>query len=187
MSISNSHSKALILPGGGARAAYQVGVIKAISDILPEQEATPFRVYSGISAGAINATVLAANSVNFKQGVSVLEDVWKNFKVNQVYKTDNGLSLKNAMRWMLTVISAGRMQKQPMSILDNQPLRELLTEKINLSGIQEGIDQNVLDGLVVICSAYYSALSVHLVKRQISVLNISWLRLLFLTYFPQFM
>ena len=165
MSISqpsiSQHSRALILTGGGARAAYQVGVLRAIADLLPEQKSSPFRVYSGTSAGAINATMLASNAIDYQQGMRNLVEVWDNFSVDQVYKTDNKTSLKNSMRWLLTVISAGKLQKRPMSILNNEPLKSLLEKNIRLAGIEESIQAEVLDGLIVICSAYYSALSVH--------------------------
>jgi len=161
MNSLTNHSRALVLTGGGARAAYQVGVLKAIAELLPEQQASPFRVYSGTSAGAINATMMASRADDFKAGLAKLEDVWLNFKVDQVYRTDNKTSLKNSMRWLLTVISAGKFQKKHMSILDNRPLRELLYKNIDFSGVQNSIDKKFLDGLIVICSAYSTALSVH--------------------------
>ena len=78
----------LVLSGGGARAAYQVGVLQAISEMLPADVPCPFQIICGTSAGAINATVLAAHSKNFHQGVRQLMAVWKNFHVRHVYRSD---------------------------------------------------------------------------------------------------
>ena len=70
---------ALVLQGGGARAAYQVGVLKAVSEILGHPVENPFPVITGTSAGAINAAVLAVNADNFARGVETLLHVWENF------------------------------------------------------------------------------------------------------------
>ena len=80
----SDHSRALILPGGGARAAYQVGVLKAIAELIPSDSPSPFRVYAGTSAGAINATVLSNNAFNYQSGLHKLETVWRNIRADQV-------------------------------------------------------------------------------------------------------
>ena len=107
MQTLSPHSRALILPGGGARGAYQVGVLKAIAELMPDQIESPFRVYSGTSAGAINTSVLASHAANFQVGMQNLETVWNNFNVNQVYKTDVLTVLKNSSHWLWTILSAG--------------------------------------------------------------------------------
>ncbi len=76
--------KGLILSGGGARAAYQVGVLKAIARLLPERSANPFRVISGTSAGALNAVTLASHARHFRFAVKRLEFVWKNLSSEQI-------------------------------------------------------------------------------------------------------
>src|ERR1039458_10454278 len=78
----------LILTGGGARAAYQVGVLKAIRDLLPDQAKNPFPILCGTSAGAINAAVLAIHANHFRHGVGYLLEVWENFHVENVYHAD---------------------------------------------------------------------------------------------------
>ena len=78
---------ALVLQGGGARAAYQAGVLKAISEILGHPEENPFPIITGTSAGAINAAVLAVNADNFARGVKTLLEVWENFSPDKVYRT----------------------------------------------------------------------------------------------------
>ena len=78
----------LILTGGGARAAYQVGVLQAIAEMLPRGCANPFPIICGTSAGAINAAAVAAGASDFHRAVSRLLLVWKNFHVAQVYRAD---------------------------------------------------------------------------------------------------
>ena len=78
----------LVLSGGGARAAYQVGVLKAIATMLPEGTPNPFPVICGSSAGAINAAALAIYATRFHEGVHRLVHVWRNFRVDQVFRAD---------------------------------------------------------------------------------------------------
>ena len=79
---------ALVLSGGGARGAYQVGVLKALAELLPEEKTLPFPILCGSSAGAINAAVLACHASRFKVGVRRLEQVWANFTSGQIYRAD---------------------------------------------------------------------------------------------------
>src|SRR5262245_22838305 len=78
----------LVLPGGGARAAYQVGALRAIARVLPRQAQQPFPVICGTSAGAINAAVLGTNADSFRRGVARLIRWWRAITVNQVYRAD---------------------------------------------------------------------------------------------------
>ena len=89
----------LIMTGGGARAAYQVGVLRALCEILPKGVRNPFPIICGTSAGAINAAVLATDAANFRRGVRRLMTVWKNFHVQQVYRADAWGALANSARW----------------------------------------------------------------------------------------
>ena len=76
----------LVLSGGGARGAYQVGVLKAIADLHPKHAANPFTIISGTSAGALNAVALASSANNFRLGVKKVEKIWTNLHVNRVVK-----------------------------------------------------------------------------------------------------
>ena len=80
--------EALVLAGGGARAAYQVGVLQAIAEWLPEAAPCPFQVLVGTSAGAINASALTARADRLRDGVRALERVWAGFSIEQVVQTD---------------------------------------------------------------------------------------------------
>ncbi|MEJ2105855.1 MAG: patatin-like phospholipase family protein, partial [Acidiferrobacteraceae bacterium] len=85
---SEKPETALILTGGGARAAYQVGVLKAVCEVMPKGAPNPFQIICGTSAGAINAAALAAYAVNFQRGVRRLHRVWAHFSADQVFRTD---------------------------------------------------------------------------------------------------
>jgi len=161
MSKLSPHSRALILPGGGARAAYQVGVLKAVAELTQSHQASPFRVYSGTSAGAINSTVLASHATDFQVGMHHLEAVWNGFTASQVYKTDALTVLKNTAHWIWTIFTAGRLGSKPTSLLDNEPLRQLLQKNIRFDGVNESLKKEVIDGLVVVCSAYGTAQSIN--------------------------
>ena len=115
MRASETHDKktALVLPGGGARGAFQVGVLKALSELLPKGSPTPFAVISGTSAGAINSVVLASKARRFAVAVAELEQVWGNFHCDQVYRTDNVTMLKSSLHWLASIVLGGFLVGMP--------------------------------------------------------------------------
>jgi len=158
--VSDQTRKALILPGAGARGAYQVGVLKGIATMLPKHAPNPFAVISGTSAGAINAAVLATQAARFSVAVAEMERVWSNFKAAQVYRTDNWTMLKTSLYWLSAIMLGGLGKKNSRSLLDSSPLRELLTENIKFSLIERAINRGHLEALAITVSAYSSARSV---------------------------
>jgi len=164
----------LVLPGGGARGAYQVGVLKAISENMPDSN--PFSIISGTSAGAINASLLASRSESFNEAVKFLSNVWSNFKTNKVYRTDASIMLKNSLQWLLTISSGGLLVRNPKSLLDNSPLRHLLEEVINIQGIQNNIDKGNLDAFAINAASYSSKKSVSFFQSEQD--DIDWERFL---------
>ncbi len=150
----------LVLPGGGARGAYQVGVLKAIAELMPAGSLNPFPIMTGMSAGAINATVLASNSLRFQAGVRRLHAVWRNFRVGQVYRTDSWTMLKTSLHWLLAITTGGLGTSNPRSLLDNAPLRELLGGHIHFGGIERAVEHGALHALAVTASGYGSARAV---------------------------
>jgi NTE family protein len=150
----------LVMSGGGARAAYQVGVLRAISEMLPADSPSPFKIICGTSAGAINAAVLAANAGNFRQGVRQLMTVWKNFRVHHVYKSDPVGAFGNSAKWMLSTLLGGLGRKTPIALLDNSPLARMLNTRLDFSGVQKSIDRGDLYALSITCSGYTSGQSV---------------------------
>lgn len=152
--------KALVLPGAGARGAYQIGVLKAVARLLPEREPNPFSVICGTSAGAINAAVLAGRAAHFERAVADMEQVWANFSASQVYRTDNWTMLKTSLHWLGAALAGGLGGGNPVSLLDNTPLRKLLEENVRFDGISRAISQGHLDAVAVTASSYATARSV---------------------------
>ena len=152
----------LILTGGGARAAYQVGVLQAISAILWEAgwapARNPFDIICGTSAGAINATALACRADNFGEGVQKLLDVWQHIEVEQVYRADSLGVLRSGARW-LSLLSFGWLLRQwhaspPNSLLDNTPLVSLLHRMLDLPRLDAALADGLLHALAVTASSY---------------------------------
>ncbi|HEX7011358.1 MAG TPA: patatin-like phospholipase family protein [Steroidobacteraceae bacterium] len=150
----------LVLPGGGARAAYQVGVLRAIADLLPARSANPFPIVTGTSAGAVNATAIAVHADRFRVAVGNLERVWRNFQVGQVFRADTVSMLRSGLHWLLSLISGGWLLPPPRSILDNSPLRELLRQQFDLNRIRTFIEAGHLDAIAMSAAGYVSARSV---------------------------
>ena len=150
----------LIMTGGGARAAYQVGVLRALTELLPAEVNNPFPIICGTSAGAINAAVLAMNAGDFRRGVRRLMAVWKNFRVHHVYRADPWGAISNSARWIYTVLTGGAFDQRPVSLLDNAPLAVLLGRQLEFPAIQRAIDAGHLAAFSVTCSGYTSGQSV---------------------------
>ena len=152
----------LILTGGGARAAYQVGVLKAIARILPRRAANPFFVICATSAGSLNAVTLAVNAQRFRLGVQHLLGIWKNSRVNDIYRTDPAGVFGNSLSWFTRLLlgSFGLHRSGPASLLDNSPLVDFLTEKLPCEKIQESIDSGLLHALSITASGYGTGQSV---------------------------
>ncbi len=150
----------LVLPGGGARCAYQVGVLKAIGEMLPKGSPCPFPIISGTSAGSINSIVLATRARRFVNAVSELEKVWGNFRTHHVFRSDSKTILKTGGRWLASIGTGGLLGAPPHSLLDNTPLRQLLSRYIRFSHVQDSIDRGLLDAISVTAAGYGSARSV---------------------------
>lgn len=150
----------LVLPGGGARGAYQVGALKALAQMLPRRARNPFSVVSGTSAGAINAVVLASRAQLFHIAVAEMDRVWRNFRCEQVFRSDAWTMFKTSTHWLTALVTGGLGAANPKSLLDNQPLRELLDHYINFGAIRKSIDRGYIDAVAVTAAGYGSARSV---------------------------
>jgi len=148
-----------VLTGGGARSAYQVGVMRAVADLLPRDAPTPFHVITGTSAGAIVAANIATYAAHFRTGAVTLERVWRNFHVDQVFRTDAPNMLCAGVRWMAALLSVGRLASPPDSMFDNAPLRRLLERRIDFSRLREALATGHLDALAISAAGYSSARS----------------------------
>ncbi len=156
----------LVLSGGGARAAYQVGVLRALARMRRHalgplaRLRTPFGVICGTSAGAINAAALAAHADRFDSAVELVTKVWQNFSAEQVYRADSLGVIRSGAQW-LTMLSVGwaitRWRRaRPRSLLDNEPLAALLQRLVPLERLPAMFEQRHLHALAVSASSYTS-------------------------------
>jgi NTE family protein len=155
----NKVKTALVMPGGGARGAFQVGVLKAIAEMLPKGTQNPFAIISGTSAGAVNSVVLASKARRFRVATAELERVWANFRCHHVYRTDHLTMLKSSMHWLSSIVLGGWLVGTPKSLLDNSPLRAVLSRSIRFPRIQDAIENGCLEAIAVTAAGYGSARS----------------------------
>ena len=151
-----------MLTGGGARAAYQVGVLEALANIrkdcTAEHEGNPFRIITGTSAGAINASALACGADDFDAAVRRMVSVWKDFHAQQVYRSDSLGVLRTGASW-LTLLSLGWLlakwrRLKPRSLLDNAPLLDLLQTMVPLERMHDLVRLGHVHALAVTASSY---------------------------------
>ncbi len=165
--MSDIPTTGLILTGGGARAAYQVGVLDAVANIRRHSDApagNPFPVIAGTSAGAINSTALACGADDFDKAVNGLVHIWRNFRAEQIYRSDSLGVIRTGARW-LTMMSMGWMiarfrRARPRSLLDNSPLDVLLAKLIDTKRLKQVMRDGHVQALAVTASSYGSGMHV---------------------------
>ena len=150
----------LVLTGGGARAAYQVGVLKGIAELLHRGAGSPFPVITGTSAGAVSAVALASDPAHFRHAVYAIEKVWREFRVHHVIKADVVSMLRSGMQWVLALLSGGWLVHPPRSLFDNTPLWELLRRNLRFEGIPRGMYKQHLQAVGICATSYSDADSV---------------------------
>lgn len=152
----------LVLTGGGARAAYQVGVLAGILEILdPDRSsrfANPFDIICGSSAGAINAAALACRAHDPHRALDGLQDLWGNLHTGDIYHADAARLLRTGLRWF-AMLSLGWLlpdlrNRQPRSLLDNQPLGKLLTNTLDFDCLKTNLGSGMLQALAITATAY---------------------------------
>lgn len=143
---------ALYLAGGGARGAYQAGVLKAINQVL-STKTIPFSVITGVSVGSINAAILAQHPNNFDVGVERLENLWRDITFDQIFKASQSDLAKSILR---SVSYFFRKQKRPGYLLDTTPLTAFIKDNIDFDLIKNNINatDNPLETMEVISHCY---------------------------------
>lgn len=158
----------LVLSGGGARGAYQAGVIKAIAEIAADLRIEkPIPIITGVSAGAVNASFLAANSHNFLEAADNLTKLWSNITADRVFKTDPLSAGRSGLR-LLTDAAIGALYKRKLarSFLDTSPLRQFLSETIPFENIERNLREKHFESLAVTAMNYSSATSITFVHGR---------------------
>jgi len=159
MESAGGGKSGIVLAGGGARAAYQVGVLSAIKEILPDPKVNPFPIICGTSAGAVNAGALAVYADDFGHAVDNLLGVWRNFAPHHVYRADFTGATANSLRWFGGFLFGAFLKNRRISLLDNRPLESLLSRRLDFSRIANNIACGALDAVAITCSGYTSGQS----------------------------
>jgi NTE family protein len=158
--IPEARHLGLVLTGGGARSAYQVGVLKGIADLLRRGSACPFPIITGTSAGAVSAIALASDAAHFRRSVFAIERVWRDFRVHQVFKADAVSMLRSGLHWFLAFLTGGWLVQPPHSLFDNSPLWELLRMHLHFDGIPRSLYKTHLHAIGISATCYGDADSV---------------------------
>ena len=158
--IPEARHLGLVLTGGGARSAYQVGVLKGIADLLRRGSACPFPIITGTSAGAVSAIALASDAAHFRRSVFAIERVWRDFRVHQVFKADAVSMLRSGLHWFLAFLTGGWLVQPPHSLFDNSPLWELLRTHLHFDGIPRSLYKTHLHAIGISATCYGDADSV---------------------------
>ena len=172
---TSGHKTAIILSGGGARAAYQVGALRAIAHILGRSARMPFPVICGTSSGAINATLLAINADDFRRGVARLTRWWRRVTVNDIYHGDLATLARHSARFLASVLTGGAVPAKVASMFDNAPLTDLLTRELDFSRLDDQIGAGNLHALSINATSYTSGHAVSFFQGAPSLR--SWHRL----------
>ncbi len=157
---------ALVLPGGGARSAYQVGVLRAIAGWCKTGAPIPFAVLCGTSAGAINVAVLAAGAGDVRQATEALNRVWGGFRIKQVFRAGAIDMLRSGLHLFLALLSGGWLLPMPRAILNNAPLRELLAKNVDFAGLRRALAAGTPDAVAITATSLTGGESVTFVETS---------------------
>ena len=163
-----SDSIGLVLSGGGARGAYQVGVLSAISEILKKNKIQKrFDIYTGVSAGAINAAWLAAHAQDFHVATRKLNYLWSRIHSEQVFYTDAMNLGKIGLKWVGELSFGGVTGSTPgKALLDTAPLSQLLSSHLDFSKIDQNIDAGHLKALAITAVDYQTSDAITFVQGK---------------------
>ena len=160
----SAHLLGLVLSGGGARAAYQVGVLHHLAERCPELR---FPILTGVSSGAINATYLAAHRGSLAEATAHLRAAWNGLSLDQVFHTDVFSLTTTAARWVVALGSAGTpVVSNVRGLVDTAPLGTFLSRAIDLAGIEENLAASRLRALALTATSYATGEAVTFVQGQ---------------------
>lgn len=170
-------TKALYLSGGGARSAYQVGVLKGIQEIMQFSGKAPFDILSCVSAGAINGSMLAMHADNFPKAVQQLEHLWRNLRCSDIFKDSNFSILRSLLRNVFGILFAHTSKGH---LFDTEPLAKLLKRELNFDRINQMVVEGYLKAFEVAANCYDLSETVSFLHSQNQF--ISWRRVRHISY-----
>ena len=150
----------LILTGGGARAAYQAGFLLAVAKLSTNRRRNPFPILCGTSAGAINAAGIACLADNFGKATTRLASIWRNMHAGDIYRADPVGIGSSGARWLSMLALGWILNNPPRSLLDNTPLKNLLSRHLDFKGIDRAIAKGALHAVSISASGYESGESI---------------------------
>ncbi len=180
--MHNNKKTGLVLSGGGARGAYQIGVLQAVTQLLVEAgwpaSKNPYDIICGTSAGALNGTALACHADDFGEGLQRLASIWENFSVEQVYRADSLGVIRSGARW-LSLMSFGWLLRKwranpPNALLDNTPLVTLLNRMLNFPRLDAALIDGSLHALAVSASSYSAGRHITFYQSEANI--VPWIR-----------
>ncbi|NCP66460.1 MAG: patatin-like phospholipase family protein [Paraglaciecola sp.] len=157
---------ALILSGGGARGAYQVGVLKAIAELFPETHINPFQIVCGTSAGSINAAKIATEADQFHQAVLGLETIWSNLRSEDIHQVGLTDILKSLLKIILSFFHSGIAKGKPLSLFNNRPLYYLLKRSIDMTKLNKMLHEQHIHALCISALGYASGQNIGFYQGQ---------------------
>jgi NTE family protein len=151
----------LVMTGGGARGAYQAGVLQRIGEIKRARtRASPFPIIGGTSAGAINGCALAAGSDEFSSSTQTLARLWADLKPSDVFRCDVLTQAQNSLTWIMDLSFGGFLGGgNAHSLLDAAPLQHFLAAHLDCSRIETNIKRGYLYALAISATNYNSGKS----------------------------
>jgi NTE family protein len=167
--LAGTRDLGFVMTGGGARGAYQVGILRWIAQRYPDLHAP---ILTGVSAGAVNTAKLAAHHGTFRQAVDELTGLWLELTPEKVFHVDPGTLLGTAMRWGFRLMSGGKSPvPHARGFLDTAPLRELLDEVMitvdgSLAGIEYNLERGTLKAVAIIATSYSTGQTVSFVQGR---------------------
>lgn len=168
-SMSAKSKLGFVLTGGGARGAYQVGVLRWLAQRYPELHVP---VLTGVSAGAVNTTKIAAHHGTFRQAVDELTALWLELTPAKVFRVDAITMLSTAVRWGVRLVAGGtKATPDVRGFLDTSPLRALLDEVLvdiggKLPGVEYNLNRGTLDAIAVVATSYTTGQTISFVQGR---------------------
>lgn len=160
----------LVLSGGGARGAYQVGVLAAVAELCRELSIdNPFGIYTGVSAGAINSCAITSHPGSFQQACDSLRDIWGDLKSQDIFASDPLSMTGIAFHWLMDLSSGGMKRTPGKSLLNTSPLRDLISKNCRFENIQKKIDEGIIRGVGISALDFHSSSTVTFVQGVMEI------------------